>query len=408
MSATTDPASQIVKIMSIIYNKLMTSSSGGNISVTDNDGNIWITPAAKDKADLSGTDICCVKTNGEIDGTYLPSSELPFHKEIYKVRKDIKAIVHAHSTKLVAYSTRKKTPDTKALLSSYDICGKVGIAGYEKTGSKELAINIADEFKKGAQSVIMENHGAVVAGKNLYDAFERFESFEYLAQSILGALTIDKPIYLSQKQISKAKCLVQIIDSQKPGTLYKNKIGEYCKFAKRAHSKGLLTNRHASLSLRLGTDSWLFSNPDVPFWDLSANDLFINKITGTKDKVVFANDIHSLIYKKNPNIKSIIIAQPPAIMSFAISTLKLDVRNIPESLILLKEIPVIAYDSFVENPFQLAEIFSKGFSSAMIRNHSIIVTGSSIHESFNRLEVAEFTAKSIIAGNKLGKVLPIL
>ena len=400
-------AEQVVKVMSILYNKLLTSSSGGNISVKDKDGNIWITPAAKDKGSLTFPDICCVKLNGEIIGNYPPSSELPFHREIYKAQPEVKAIVHAHSTNLVAYSTRKKTPDTKALLSSYIICGNAKIADYEKTGSIELAKKIAHEFAKGALSVIIENHGAVVGGKDLYEAFERFESFEYLAQTIIGSLTIDKPTYLTLRQIEKVKLQPQNKSIEIAGAKYAGTISEYCKFAKRAYDKGLLSSRFSSLSVKLNTDSFLLSNPDTPFWDLSSNDLFIEKINKTNCKKSFTNNIHSLIYKCNPNIKSILIAQPPSIMSFAVSTIKLDVRNIPESLILLKEIPVISYDLFNENNLILAELFSKGYTSVIIRNYSIIVIGNSIIEAYNRLEVAEFTAKSIIVGTGLGTVSPI-
>ena len=401
MPSEPKPALQIVKIMSLIYDKLLTSSSGGNISIKDKEGNIWITPAAKDKGSLKEEDICCVKPNNEISGIYSPSSELPFHKDIYKVRSDVKAIVHAHSVNLLAFSTRRKVPQTKALLSSFDICKKTGLAKYAKTGTNALALNIAGEFKQGAWSVIMENHGVVVGGKNLNDAFERFETFENLAQTILGAQIIDKPIYLFPQQIIKANLKVQTHSLQVQKANYSNIIDEYCKYAKRAYMKGLIINRYASLSYRIDKDRFLISNPDTPFWNLSEKDILIERIKESKES------IHSLIYKYEPDINSIIISQSPAIMSFAISTVKPDMANIPESLILLKEIPVISFDSFIDNSSQILKFFNNGLSSVLIRNHSIIVTGSSIHESFNRLEVAENTAKSIIAGKTLGAVSPV-
>lgn len=46
------PADQIVMFMQRVYDKKLTSMSGGNLSVRDNEGNIWITPASIDKGSL--------------------------------------------------------------------------------------------------------------------------------------------------------------------------------------------------------------------------------------------------------------------------------------------------------------------------------------------------------------------
>ena len=42
------PAEQIVTIMNRIYENGMTTTSGGNLSVLDPDGNMWISPSGID------------------------------------------------------------------------------------------------------------------------------------------------------------------------------------------------------------------------------------------------------------------------------------------------------------------------------------------------------------------------
>ena len=54
------PADQLVMFMQRIYDKGLTTTSGGNLSIMDNDGNIWITPASVDKGSLTRNDIVCV------------------------------------------------------------------------------------------------------------------------------------------------------------------------------------------------------------------------------------------------------------------------------------------------------------------------------------------------------------
>jgi len=83
------PKDQIVLILSRIYNRGLTTTSGGNISVIDENGDIWITPSGVDNGSLQIRDIMCLKQNGQTTGLHKPSSELPFHKSIYEIRTEI-------------------------------------------------------------------------------------------------------------------------------------------------------------------------------------------------------------------------------------------------------------------------------------------------------------------------------
>ena len=98
------PADQIVMFMQRIYDKRLTTMSGGNLSIRDSEGNIWITPAGIDKGTLSRKVIICVRPGGVCEGQHKPSSELPFHRSVYHLRPDLNAVLHAHPPALVAFS----------------------------------------------------------------------------------------------------------------------------------------------------------------------------------------------------------------------------------------------------------------------------------------------------------------
>ena len=66
------PRDQIALIISRIYRRGMTTTSGGNISVIDEYGDIWITPSGIDKGTLTPADINCVKKDGTIIGKHKP------------------------------------------------------------------------------------------------------------------------------------------------------------------------------------------------------------------------------------------------------------------------------------------------------------------------------------------------
>ena len=105
-------------VISRIYRRGLTTTSGGNISVIDEQGDIWVTPSGIDKGSLTIDDIVCVKADGSIVGRHKPSSEFPFHKAIYAARPDVKAIIHAHPPALVSFSIVRQIPNTKIFLQA--------------------------------------------------------------------------------------------------------------------------------------------------------------------------------------------------------------------------------------------------------------------------------------------------
>jgi len=123
----------------------------------------------------------------------LPSSEYPFHREIYRRRPDLEAVVHAHPSALVAFSICRLLPETRVHRLAHAFCGRVAYAPYACPGQRAARRNIAEAFAAGADCVMLENHGVVVGGRNLKDAFQRFETLEWLAQMLVKAAGDRKP-----------------------------------------------------------------------------------------------------------------------------------------------------------------------------------------------------------------------
>ena len=73
---------EILQAMERIYRYRMTTTSGGNLSIREANGDVWITPARVDKGGLTRDDIVRVRADGRIEGNRRPSSELPIHQQI--------------------------------------------------------------------------------------------------------------------------------------------------------------------------------------------------------------------------------------------------------------------------------------------------------------------------------------
>jgi L-fuculose-phosphate aldolase len=408
------PAEQITLIIGMIYRSGMTTTSGGNLSILDDNGDIWITPAGIDKGSLTPKDIMCVKADGTIIGPHKPSSEYPFHRALYKMRPGLHSVIHAHPPGLVTFSITHQVPDTSILPQALGVCGPVGFAPYALPGSELLGEKIAGEFAKNPdyKAVIMENHGVVLMGEDIADAYQRFETLELCARTILNANTLGTPRYLTDKQIQHHTQAIHnsfqhFMNVEHPSDERAIRT-EICEVVRRACRQGLMSSSYGTASIRWRGDDFLITPANVQRWDIEPND-----IVQVKDGMIEAGKtasrsvaLHYEIYKRNPKVNSIILTQTPSLMGYCCTDEKFDVRTIPESWIFLQDVPKFPFGSQYDNLNALAEEF-KVRPCVMLENDSVIVTGDKLINTFDRLEVADFSARSLIMAAPVGKLNPI-
>lgn len=407
------PRDQIVLIISRIYRKGMTTTSGGNVSIIDSDGNIWITPTGIDKGNLRAEDINCIKADGTITGKHKPSSEFPFHRAIYKYRPELKAIIHAHPPALVSFSIAHLIPDTNIVPQAKYICGPIGYADYDVPGSEELGEKIAGVFVKGFNAVIMENHGTVVGGTDMKDTYTRFETLEFCARTIIYAKAIGKVKYLTDEQIDKFEAQIPALQPEMSSVSYpsdeRERREEIIRIVRRACEQGLMTSTYGTVSVRWRGDDFLITPTNVLRWDINPEDI-VQIREGKREEGKLPSRavwLHQEIYRRNPHINSIIITQSPYLMAFSLTGNKFNVRTIPESWIFLQDVPSVPFGSQFAGEGTILKLVSKDISAVIIENDAILITGDKLLQTFDRLEVAEFSAKSLVMAANLGELQPI-
>jgi len=407
------PADQIVMIMERIYRYGMTTTSGGNISILDDNGDIWITPSGIDKGSLRRNDIIRVKPDGTIEGIHKPSVELPFHEMIYQKRPDIKAIIHAHPPALVAFSIVRKIPNTRLIPNVHLICGQVGIAEYGLPGSRDLGKKIAAQFEKGFKTVILENHGVVTGGKNLFEAFMAFETLDFCAKLELKARRLGTPRSLTDRHIEISKNKQDVTLNEFIPKRFSSEEREarrnMCQLIHRAYDQQLFTSTQGTFSQRLSDGSFIITPYGLDRKYLQEEDL-VRIENGWKEAGKTPSRsvlLHKAIYDKHPHINSVLIAHPPNIMAFAVTDENFETKTIPESYIMLRNIPKLPFGCTFMQPEMTADAFSKEISVVLVENDCVIVTGSSLLNAFDKLEVAEYSAKAIIAARDLGELVTI-
>ena len=406
------PADRLVAAMERIYSYRMTTTSGGNLSIRDGEGTVWITPARVDKGALRREDIVAVRADGTVAGSHEPSSELPFHLGIYGARPDLRGIVHAHPVALVAFSICGKAPDTRLFPKSRAICGEVGFAGYALPGSRLLGERIAGVFAGGPSCVMLENHGVVVGGEDFQSAFTRFETLEFTAKTLIKAGALGGARVLDPGRIALAGARRVSGKSFRPGpaTCRERALRrELCDFVRRGYKQRLLISSQGTFSARLGGGEFLMTPAGADRASLLPADLVLAGPDGTEEgkSASRALPLHEALYRRHPSVEAIAMATPVNATAFAVSKEILDTRTIPESYIFLRDVGTIPFEVVYGDPSAFAGLARPDFPVSLLENDGVMVLGTSLLDAFDRLEVLESTAEAVINSRPLGPVRPM-
>lgn len=410
-SSLIHPRDQILSAIQRIYRYRMTTTSGGNLSIRDDSGDVWITPARVDKGGLRREDIVCVRPDGSVSGPHRPSSELPFHQAVYHARPDLRAVVHAHPVALVAFSICGQTPDTRLFHQARHICGVPGFAPYALPGSDRLGNNIAAQFAAGHDCVILENHGVVVGGTTLERAFARFETLEFTAKTILKARRLGDVRYLTDEQLALAARYEPLpsFDPPAPAPHELEVRRTLCDFVRRGYQQRLFISTEGSFSARVGEDAFVITRRGCDRMSLEPADLVLvdagRAEAGQRPSQASLN--HRAIYRRYPQFHAIVNADPVNATAFSVTGAVLDTRTIPESYIFLRDLVRIPFGVQFSAPERLAELVSPAQPIALQDHDGALVCGTSILDAFDRLEVLESTAEAVINATALGPVTPM-
>ncbi len=408
------PRDELALTLERIYNYKMTTTSGGNLSIIDEYGDIWITPARVDKGELTPKDIVCVRKDGSVDGLHPPSSEFPFHKAIYEARPDIRSVVHAHPMALVAFSCAHKVPETKAFPTAWNSNGLVGFAPYGVPGSDDLGAKIAAEFSKGYDSVILENHGVCCGGLNLQDAFQRFESLEVCAKALIKASMIGEPSYLTEEQIqmqqkSYYKLEAFEYDTEMMSIKEKELRCELARFVRRGYRQRLLSGSAGTFSARIDEHSFLITPHPLDRHTIEPEDLVMirknKKQIGKKPSR--ALHAHRALYEATPEVNCIINAQPVNALSFSIVNRKIDTYTIPESFVFVGDVSLLPFETTFNDFELLTRSLNLKTPASVLENNGVMVVGQDILSAFDKLEVLECSAEAIIDSQPIGGHVPM-
>jgi L-fuculose-phosphate aldolase len=183
----------------------------GNVSIRSTENNIegfLLTPSGIKYETLKPEDVVFLSLKDKYDDLKMfnsglnPSSEWRFHQDIYLKKKEVKAIVHAHSPHATAVSTHGKSIPAFHYMVALAGGNDIKCAEYATFGTTELSINII-KVLENRKACLMSNHGQLTVGTTIKQAFELAQEVENICHQYIIALKIGNPKILSSAEMNK-------------------------------------------------------------------------------------------------------------------------------------------------------------------------------------------------------------
>jgi 3-dehydro-4-phosphotetronate decarboxylase len=186
-----------------LFERGLTPGSSGNISVRLDDGGWLVTPTNASLGFLDPARLSRLDGQGRLVSGDAPTKEIPLHTALYETRGAARAIVHLHATHSVAVSMLPEV-DPRAMLppmTAYYLMrvGATALVPYYRPGDPAVADAIRGLAGRYS-SVVLANHGPVVAGESLEAAVFATEELEETAKLYLLLRGLN-PRYLSPQQV---------------------------------------------------------------------------------------------------------------------------------------------------------------------------------------------------------------
>lgn len=188
-----DQREHLARIARLVFARRLTDSSGGNISVRMRD-RVYMSPAhagSRQQWQIEASDVVVLDLDGNlIDGPDRRTRESRIHFGIYNAFERAGAVIHSQAGYLMTFVAAARP--IPPLLEHTKKFGIIGLTQPAKAHSTELASNVIsalqpqeEELAKHAIATLIPQHGIVVVGRDLDDAFDTLERIETNAQAIL-------------------------------------------------------------------------------------------------------------------------------------------------------------------------------------------------------------------------------
>jgi L-fuculose-phosphate aldolase len=295
-------------------------------------------------------------------------------------------------------------------------------------GTDALADNIVEQIKTH-DCVVMANHGVVVVGVNMTEAYQKFEALEFCARAEVRARVLggQKLLLTPQDmtaQAQAARAITAKLEGRPPVTPIECDLrASLVKFVRRSYDQGLVHSTSGAMSARLTPTSFLITPSNVDRRSIQPQDICLIVFSSLAQANMgqgasfFASPglvpsrawvVHNALYQAFPDTHAVLQAHPFHITAFCMTSVNFNSNILPESYIVLRRVGRIPFRQSIEGP-GLVDGFRQNSpcNVVLVNNDGVMIKGSTLAQVFDRLEVLEATANVVLECASLGSLLPM-
>lgn len=193
----------IVEIGRRIWMRGYVAANDGNISVRLGPDEFLCTPTGVSKGFMTSDMLIKVNGQGEvISGNLKPSSEIKMHLAAYRERPDVNAVVHAHPPITTAFAVAGIALSKPVLPEVIITLGPIPLVRYGAPSTDEIPQAVS-EYLQNHDAFLLESHGALTLGSDLFGAYHKMETMEHFATISLAARQLGGEKELSPERVSQ-------------------------------------------------------------------------------------------------------------------------------------------------------------------------------------------------------------
>lgn len=193
----------IVHFGRLLHQRGYVAATDGNLSVRLDERRILATPTSMSKGAMKSSDLVIVDMDGRrLAGRREVSTEIGMHLLIYKLRPDVRGIVHAHPTTATGYAAAGLALNQPLVSEIVIGLGCIPLAEYGTPGTPECWRTLEPLIPQ-YDAILMSNHGVVTCGSDLQYAYMKMETVEHFAKIALVTHLLGRQHELGTQEIEK-------------------------------------------------------------------------------------------------------------------------------------------------------------------------------------------------------------
>jgi L-fuculose-phosphate aldolase len=186
---------ELLEVCRLVYERQLTNAGGSNFSGRLTPDSVLLTAtgnAKRTRLRMGPDDLLHVRLDGQVlEGHGQLSSSWPTHRGLYQAFPEVGAVIHAHPLYTTVFAAQHQ--DLPVRLDGMKKYGCIPVlSGRNKIDGPEFVAEVVEVMSqhratlvKTGFGVLYPEHGALVAGPTLDDAYDLLERMEFNAVAIL-------------------------------------------------------------------------------------------------------------------------------------------------------------------------------------------------------------------------------